>query len=78
MNTSSIALSGLNQARTRIGSVARRDSTGPEDTVDFSSGAVTLIQAKNDFAANIRSLTDARDLNKLALKWQGQGGTGCC
>jgi len=68
MNISSVALSGLNQSSAKIDSVARRVAAGPEDTVDLSSEAVALIQAKSDFAANIKLLKVADDLNNLALK----------
>jgi hypothetical protein len=78
MNTSSVAPGGLNQARAGIAGGANRVSAGPEDTLDFSPGAVTVIQAKYDFAANIRSLTAAGDLNDLVLRWHRHAGAGCC
>jgi hypothetical protein len=68
MNISSVALSGLSQASAKLDSVARRVAAGPVDTVDLSHEAVSLIQAKNEFAANIELLKTADDLNKLALK----------
>jgi flagellar basal body rod protein FlgG len=68
MNISSVALSGLNKANAKLDSVARSVAAGTVDTVDLSNEAVALIQAKNEFAANIELLKTANDLNKLALK----------
>jgi flagellar hook protein FlgE len=67
MNISSVVLSSLNQARAKLDSIAQRVAAGPVDTVDLSNEAVSLIQTKNEFSANIRSLETEDDLNKLAL-----------
>jgi hypothetical protein len=67
MNISSVALSGQNRGSARIDGVERRTFSGPEDTRDLSSGAMTLIQAKNDFACRVMSLKVTHDLNKHGL-----------
>jgi flagellar hook protein FlgE len=67
MNISSVVLSSLNQASAKLDSIAQRVAAGPVDTVDLSNEAVSLIQTKNEFSANIRLLGTADDLNKLAL-----------
>jgi hypothetical protein len=68
MNISSVVLSSLNQASAKLDSIAQRVAAEPVDTVDLSNEAVSLIQTKNEFSANIRLSKIADDLNKLALK----------
>lgn len=69
MSVSSVALSGLNQAQATLENTAKRISgaAGQGDSVDFSTDAVTLIQAKNDFDANIKVLKVADELAKSAI-----------
>jgi flagellar hook protein FlgE len=68
MDVSSVALNGLNQAVLKLNTAAQRISDGPADTVELSQEAVDLIQAKNEFAANIKALKIADDLAKDTLK----------
>jgi flagellar hook protein FlgE len=67
-SVSSVALSGLNQAEAKLNSAAQRLSAGPADTVDLSQEAVDLIQAKNEFAVNIKALKISDDIAKDTLK----------
>jgi flagellar basal body rod protein FlgG len=69
MSVSSAALSGLNQAQATFENAAKRiGSAGlPGDSVDLTAAAVDLIQAKNDFEANLKSLTVADELDKSAI-----------
>jgi hypothetical protein len=69
MDVSSIALSGLNQAQTSLENTARRISgaAGQGDSVDFSTDAVNLLQAKNDFETNIQVLKVASEMEKSAI-----------
>ena len=72
MDISAIALSGLNQAQTNFETAARRvasagGSNAPEDTVDLSANMVALIQAKNDFTANLNTVKVADEMQRTAL-----------
>jgi flagellar hook protein FlgE len=71
----SIPLAGLNAATTSLNKVAANianyggNPTG--DSVDLSSDAVALIQAKNDFAANIKVAQTEDQLTKSLLSIVG-------
>ncbi|HEY3825351.1 MAG TPA: flagellar basal body rod C-terminal domain-containing protein [Bryobacteraceae bacterium] len=69
MSVSGIALNGLNQAQATLENAAKRisGSAGRGDSVDLSTDAVDLIQAKSDFEANIRVLKVADEMNKSAI-----------
>lgn len=66
---SSIVLGGLNQAQASLENTAHRISgaAGQSDSVDLSTDAVALIQAKNDFGANIKVLKVADEMEKSAI-----------
>jgi flagellar hook protein FlgE len=68
MELTGIALEGLRQAETKLDSVARRTATSePEDSVELSRNAVELIEAKNAYAANLKLIHAAEDLEKRLL-----------
>ena len=69
MSISSAALSGLNQAQATFENAAKRIAGGSVtgDSVDLTSAAVNLLQAKNDFEANLKSLSVADELDKSAI-----------
>ncbi len=76
---SSIALGGLNQAQTSLDNTARRiaGAAGQSDSVDLSTDAVALIQAKNDFGANIMlKVADEMDKSAIDLSAEFIGGAG--
>jgi flagellar hook protein FlgE len=60
------ALSGLQQAQTRVNVVAQQIAD-PSDSVDLSTQAVALIQSSNDFAANVGVLKTVDQLQKSLL-----------
>ena len=66
----SIPLAGLNQAESSVNQIAAKVATVgfPQgDSVDLSSEAVSLIQAKNDFAANTKVIQAEDDMTKSLL-----------
>ena len=69
MNVSSVALGGLHQAEAGVqkaaNAVAR--ATGSEDAVSLSDTAVSLIENRNAFAANIQTLKVADEMEKEAI-----------
>jgi len=69
MSVSSIALGDLNQAQASLESTAQRTSAaaGQGDSVSLSTDAVSLLQAKNDFAANINVLKVADEIVKSTI-----------
>ena len=69
MDVSSVALGGLNQAQATLENTAKRINGAAEqgDSVDLSSSAVALLQAKGDFEANIQVLKVADQLEKSAI-----------
>ena len=71
VSISSIASTGLNQAQTVLDNTAKRISgaSGQSDSVGLSTDAVSLIQAKNDFEANINAIKvgDALDKSTISL-----------
>jgi flagellar basal body rod protein FlgG len=69
MNVSGAALNGLNQAQATFEDAARRISgaAGQGDSVSLSADAVTLLQAKSDFEANINVLNVADEMEKSAI-----------
>ena len=73
MDVSGVALDGLNRAQAALESVAKRVSGGGDsgDAVGLSTDAVALIQAKNDFAANIGVLKTADEMDRSSLSLLG-------
>jgi flagellar hook protein FlgE len=68
------ALSGLQQAQTRLNAVASQianPSDTPADSVDLSTQAVALIQSRNDFAANIAVLKTVDEMQKTVFDLTG-------
>jgi flagellar basal body rod protein FlgG len=66
------ALRGIEQAQNRVDTAARHIATaGAADAVDLSTEAVALIQARDDFGANIAVLKTADDLQKSLLSLFG-------
>jgi len=66
----SIPLSGLNQAESSVNQIASKVATVgfPQgDGVDLSSEAVSLIQAKNNFAANTKVIQTEDEMTKNLL-----------
>ncbi len=58
MDVSAIALGGLEQAQSQLESTAKRIASpaNPVDGVDLSQEAVSLLQARSDFQANLATL----------------------
>jgi flagellar hook protein FlgE len=58
MDVSAIAVGGLEQAQSQLESTAKRIAgpSNPIDGVDLSQEAVSLIQARNDFQANLDTI----------------------
>jgi len=58
MDVTSIALGGLEQAQSQLDSTAKQIAGlgSPTDTVDLSQAAVSLLQARNDFQANLATI----------------------
>jgi len=68
MQLTGIALEGLRQAEAKLDSVARRTATpSPEDSVQLSRNAVELIEAKNAYAANLKLITSAEQVEDHIL-----------
>jgi flagellar basal body rod protein FlgG len=72
----STSLQGLQRAENQFNQAAQNIAQGPlsksggpgDDTADLSSQAVALIQAKNDFEANIAALKVSDELTQTLLK----------
>jgi flagellar hook protein FlgE len=60
------ALGGLQQAESRVNAIAGKIavSDNNNDSVDLSSQAVALIQAREDFSANIGTLKVVDEMQK--------------
>jgi flagellar hook-associated protein FlgK len=58
MDVSAIALGGLEQAQSQLENTAKRiaNPVNPVDGVDLSQEAVSLLQARTDFQANLATL----------------------
>jgi len=72
MNVFSVASNGLNQAQVALESTANRiggsgGSAAQVDSTSLSNNAVDLIQAKNDFAANIGVIRTADELARSTI-----------
>ena len=64
------ALSGLERAQARLETVARRITapSGGVDAVSLSDEAVSLLEARNSFAANIAVLRVANERGKTVTR----------
>lgn len=69
MDVSGITLNGLERAQTAFESAAAKvgNPASSEDSVSLSSGAVALIQAKDDFSANIAAAKVADEMTKATI-----------
>ena len=58
MDVSAIAIGGLEQAQSQLENTAKRiaNPANPVDGVDLSQEAVSLLQARTDFQANLATL----------------------
>ena len=58
MDVSAIAIGGLEQAQSQLENTAKRIAKpgNPVDGVDLSQEAVSLLQARTDFQANLATL----------------------
>ncbi len=50
----SAPLSGMAQAETTVGHIAKRLTQAGNDTIDLSAEMVALMQSRNDFAINVK------------------------
>ncbi len=68
------SLQGMQRAETQLNQVAQNIAQGPSfstpqgDTVDLSTQAVALIQAKNSFEANTAALKVGDEMTQTLLK----------
>ena len=75
MDISAIALEGLQQADAQLVKAATRiaayGAASPDganlDSVDLSAEMVALMSAKNDFAANLKALQTANEIQKNVI-----------
>lgn len=58
---------GLQQAEGQLNQVAQTLATPQSDSVNLSAEAVALIQAKNNFEANLKTLEAGDELTKNLL-----------
>jgi len=65
---------GLQRAEGQLNQAAQAIATPQSDSVDLSAQAVALIQAKNNFDANLKTLQVGDELTKTLLKSIGVGG----
>ncbi|MGB8260326.1 MAG: hypothetical protein WCE75_08240 [Terracidiphilus sp.] len=67
------ASADLNQAAYNIArsSAPARETDLPQDTVELSTSVVNLLQAKNDFAANSKTVHVMDQMNKALLDMIG-------
>ncbi|MGI8991345.1 MAG: flagellar basal body rod C-terminal domain-containing protein [Bryobacteraceae bacterium] len=77
MSDFAVSLGGLNQAQSSINGVANRVARAPvaggsnTDNVDLSAEAVALLQARNDFSANLNAIKAVDQLQKSAINLLG-------
>jgi len=72
MDISSVALGGIQSAETKFNRAAARVAqAGTDDTVDLSTEAVNLLNAKDEFAANLKALEVGDDMTKQTLDMLG-------
>ena len=66
------ALQGLSNAETQVNQAAQQIArppvvSGGQDTVDLSTAAVSLMQARNDFDANTKAIKVEDEMNQTLL-----------
>ncbi len=77
MSDFAISLTGLNRAQSTVNGVANRIARLPgaaasnTDNVDLSAEAVALLQARNDFSANLNAIKTIDQLQKSAINLLG-------
>jgi flagellar hook protein FlgE len=59
---------GLERAEGQLNQAAQAIATPQGDSVDLSAQAVALIQAKNNFEANLKTLQIGDEMTKTLLK----------
>ena len=62
---------GLQNSEAQLNQVAQAIAAPKADSVDLSAQAVALIQAKNNFEANLKALRAADEMTKTLLKAVG-------
>jgi flagellar hook protein FlgE len=62
---------GLQQAEGQLNQAAQAIATPQGDSVDLSTQAVALIQAKTDFEANLKALEAGDEMTQTLLKSVG-------
>jgi flagellar hook protein FlgE len=63
----SAAIGGLDQAARLLNQTASRLAESPQDQVSLSDEAVSLLQAKNSYQANLNSIKVADEMQKSTL-----------
>jgi hypothetical protein len=73
MDILGVALSGLDHAQTAFNNAAARvgDPAASGDAVDLSGSAIALLQAKNEFTANIDLVKVADDIARTTISLLG-------
>ncbi len=61
------AAQGLQRSETQVNQVARTVTALQGDAVDLSAQAAALLQAKNDFGANLKTLETGDEMTKSLL-----------
>ena len=61
------SLDGLHAAQVRFESAAKRIAAPPSDTTDLSGDAVALLESKNSFEANLKTLQVGDEMTKSTL-----------
>jgi flagellar hook protein FlgE len=68
MDVSAISLRGLETAQTQLEKTAKRlAAVTTDDTVDLSTEAVSMLEAKTLFQANIKAIQTESDMQKNLL-----------
>ncbi len=62
---------GLQRAEGQFNQAAQAIATPQSDSVDLSAQAVALIQAKNNFEANLKALQAGDEMTKTLLQADG-------
>jgi len=62
------SVTGMQRAEGQLNQAAQAIATPQGDSVDLSAQAVALIQAKNNFEANLKTLQISDEMTKTLLK----------
>ena len=65
------SVTGMQRAEGQLNQAAQAIATPQGDSVDLSAQAVALIQAKNNFEANLKTLQIGDEMTKTLLKAVG-------